>query len=279
LTGVVRRNGQPLVGAQIQARGQGWKQAKTDPNGRYEFAALAAGSYELTVNLPSERWSQLAAKQVEIRAGEEAAIDFDVHTGGSIRGRVLSERTNAPLEGADVTAYLAGVPGEGWGGVSLSDSTTATGEFVLPECPIGRYTLSVNAGGHVTKSVEGIAIAGSDDPKPVEIRLAAGVVVAGRVEADGLQGAPWAGISFQAADPEVQGWGWCQIELPAATFKIDTLAPGKYQAWLNVAVPEPNPSQPVRFSPIDLDIPPAGASGIVLRFPRQPQPVPAPEKR
>ena len=123
----------------------------TDEAGRYRFAGLAAGHYDVlpaapALVVPKEGRYGQPGKSVTIHSGEATSdIDFDLVQAGLITGRVI-DAEGRPVSGEAVTLSLAGeggylrrfVPPD-----SKQVYTDKAGEYRVDGVPPGRYLVSV----------------------------------------------------------------------------------------------------------------------------------------
>jgi hypothetical protein len=123
----------------------------TDEAGRYRFAGLAAGQYDVlpaapTLVVPKEGRYGQPGKSVTIQSGEATPdIDFDLVPAERITGRVI-DVGGQPVSGEAVTLSLAGeggylrpfVPPD-----SRQVSTDKAGAYRVDGVPPGRYLVSV----------------------------------------------------------------------------------------------------------------------------------------
>ena len=83
--------------------------ARTDADGKYEFADIPAGRYQISATKPAyvnQNWGQsqptAPPKPVELHGGETLdRIDFSLQRGGVITGRILDE-SGEPLSGVNI---------------------------------------------------------------------------------------------------------------------------------------------------------------------------------
>lgn len=164
--------GAPAEGAEVTLAGSGiWppRSTRADGDGAYRFDGLPAGVYEVQA-----RRGDLAAPPelgVEVAAGREAVVDLDLAPAATLSGRVLAARDDAPLVGATVTvaaSELSAAP--------VVARTDEAGRFVVRGLLPGSCFVTVWAEGHVPEVGRPCAA-----PGEVEIRLAVGAVVRGRV--------------------------------------------------------------------------------------------------
>jgi len=110
LKGSVRVNGQPMGGCMLgvypERAGENTLYVGTGADGGYELARVPAGSLRVMVRLPGDQ-RQTESKQIELRAGERARLDFDIS-----RGDIALLLQIRPLPEADFdAAWVLLVPG------------------------------------------------------------------------------------------------------------------------------------------------------------------------
>lgn len=99
IRGLVRdSSGTPIEEARVLLNGPGRAQAKTGPDGLYEFRDLAPGLYRLSV------YSRLGHNQrtLTLGPGQELAADVSVELNAEVRGRVVDDN-GEPMPGVRVT--------------------------------------------------------------------------------------------------------------------------------------------------------------------------------
>ncbi|GEM_PF-6640934 len=149
------------------------REAATDTEGRFEFAFLAAGRYELVASFEG---CEPATTAVEVRAGkltetEGTGFRLSAVKWGRIRGQVL-DAEGEPVNGVTLRV----LPGES----RIVKQPGADGEFDV-EVPPGKVVLAADAPGFAMVVREDVVVAKGTE-ESVEIRLGKGPgVVEGRV--------------------------------------------------------------------------------------------------
>lgn len=185
LTGTVRNAaGAPVPAFGVDLR---WKRGPLEatayevatfvgPDGAYVVRGLRPGSYLVQVLATGFVTGE---QQVQVAEGaEEVRADFRLERGGTIRGRVVTEGTARPVQGARV-----GVEGIAGGALapSFSAVTDERGEFAIDGIPSSGVSLFVSAPGHNAKVVQAVR------PGTHEVSLSAAAHDAGpRVELVGI---------------------------------------------------------------------------------------------
>ncbi len=149
-------NRRPIAGATVVI---GTRHSKTDQAGNYEFADLAAGSYQAKVS--GNGFSE-AQESISIRAGAASREDFGLKRSadssrtvrvpteaprvitqvrlGQVRGRVVDAATGVPIAGAVVA-----VSGQ------TRVITGRDGSYSLNALPAGSYQVSISRAGFAEK--------------------------------------------------------------------------------------------------------------------------------
>lgn len=196
LTGVVRCQGEPVVGADVRIalRGESVELAvgTTDGSGAFRFADLPAADVHVQVRSArfAEKWSH-----VQIAAGGSQHVEIDLENGSSLRGRVVDAGTGAPIAGALVA--------DSWT-MKRAVRTGADGRFELDGLRRSSYLLChVRADGYAT-AAENVATKLDRD---LEVRLGRGGEVRGRVVAADGTTLPSAYVAVCANFVKVPGMG------------------------------------------------------------------------
>lgn len=206
------RSGRPLAGAKVLAiggRGGSIDQAVSDAEGRYRFANLAPGEYELMFS--AEGFSA-AHESVGGQIGETQVKDVQLSKGLRIAGKVTARDTGEPVAGAKVVA-VGGDESAMFEGVKMVESGE-DGSFVLEEVSVspqftgnpseGRQDLVVQVfadkAGWVQATPPQIEVApGLQTLERIEILMAPAPRVRGRVV--DASGGPVAGVTVRAMTP------------------------------------------------------------------------------
>ncbi len=132
-----------------------------DAEGELEIGGLPPGPCSVLGASPGYALSAPATALVST-AGEAGTIELELDAGGSITGRVASEPTGEPLEGARVT--LEGTLGEGPSAVPLETSalTDGDGVFTLAGVAPGIRSVAVWAADHHGRLRSGLAVAAGE---------------------------------------------------------------------------------------------------------------------
>ncbi|MEO0649518.1 MAG: carboxypeptidase-like regulatory domain-containing protein [Planctomycetota bacterium] len=166
----------------------------TAANGGWRFDGLPSGLHRLFVKTDaSATWRTT----VELRAGEELALDVELIRGVTARGRVV-DSTGAPVEGALVVSetdvpmqVLSARVEEFEEQGAVFTLTDVDGRFALGPLEPGPHVLRASASGHAPAWVEAEVNADLDPRNEPTLSLRAPGRIAGRVTDD--FGAPDAG--------------------------------------------------------------------------------------
>ena len=155
--------GLPVRGATVYLRqGRDYKYARSSDSGYFEYAGLAAGTYELTV---SRSGLASAEKSVELSEGSHGQVDFTMD-GGRISG-VVTDSAGAPIAGLSVSF---GYP---------SAVTASDGSYTSPLLAEGDYRVSFGR----FDSREGVSVANgaitSDIDAQIDVGFIEGTVTSG----------------------------------------------------------------------------------------------------
>jgi hypothetical protein len=142
-----------------------------DAEGNYAFDELRAGSQCLTAVAFGHAASQ--ERCVEVPAGGEARVDFQLGRGAKLTGRITDRQSKNPIQRARVSLE------SGFGGEDLplpvisAGETNADGRFELGGLSTGTRSIFVTAAGHHHRVVPGIQLDADRPPPFVEIDLLA----------------------------------------------------------------------------------------------------------
>ncbi|HYT26219.1 MAG TPA: carboxypeptidase regulatory-like domain-containing protein, partial [Actinomycetota bacterium] len=197
-------SGQPVLDAAITLRRPGGAgapalaadgDARTNSDGRFAVAGLAAGSYTVMARHPdyADNSALVDVKDAPVTA------DLRLAPGGSVGGTVLSE-TNAPLPGATVTLGAGGGLGRGaafaGGQTTISDDS---GRFRFTHVTAGRYAVAASLRSRQTTPVELVLQAGEARENLV-LSLGAGARIHGVVS--GLPSSLRGNVNVSASGPD-----------------------------------------------------------------------------
>jgi hypothetical protein len=117
-----------------------WQTATVSVDGTYRLAGVAAGTVRVGVEIDSPASGVRAAptKTVELAAGADLEVNFDVGSGTVVQGHVT--RDGKPVTSADVQFAPADVSGDAYSSVSVD----VHGAYEAKGLVAGKYTVSVN---------------------------------------------------------------------------------------------------------------------------------------
>ncbi len=139
LGGVVTAAGTPVAGVEVKLEGQHRKRkVTTDAKGRFQFASLRPGDYEL--HAASRQGVGIAKANLPVTADNLAvAIDLDA---AAVWHGVVVDEAGQPIEAATVSA----TPGRR-DGAWVQAKTDERGQFELPALPPGSHLVHAQAHG------------------------------------------------------------------------------------------------------------------------------------
>jgi hypothetical protein len=146
--------------------------------GDYSVEVPGPGTYFLVVEVEGLTGRQVG-NVVQVPEGvAEFRFDVEIPT-GEIAGNVVDADTGAPIGGAKVLAFSAGLSHRT--GLLLhrasqsSAETDGEGRFHLKDLPSGNYTLLAAADGREGKRIEEVLVDGASEPHRCEIALRRGI--------------------------------------------------------------------------------------------------------
>ena len=260
--GTVRRAGKPVPNADITFDGRSNASTHTSSNGSYK-AELEAGSYDVWVQVGQA--ARMAAGSIAVSG--PARHDFEIR-GAVLEGRVVDDKTGAPLSNVSVRLQPVGRPG--YGGTVATD---ANGVFRVDPIGAGRVRVSASKPGFGSNARE-VDVADGETGH-VELRMTEGAPVILRVVDsvtrrvvegasvsvhDSAKRAVDTGVPFQQDDGSLRVW------LPHGRYSAQVWAMDYVPESLIVSVPGPEVVVPVmRAGTVVLQgsIPGAGLARLV----------------
>jgi protocatechuate 3,4-dioxygenase beta subunit len=202
---------------------------KTDADGRYRFARLRGGTYEVRIGEVEgyPRFSQRHQRERQVTArvaAEVSGIDFSLYRGLRISGIVLDEE-GKPVPNAWVNGYAGPNP-------TAQDSvqSDAQGRFTLAGYP-PNVQVEFNAGNDGMTVAERTRVKVEDrDVSGVRLELITGGTISGVVVDS--RGRPLSGLQLYARMPPPDNRGGAIHNTnPDGSFTIRSLAPGEYDIF------------------------------------------------
>jgi Tol biopolymer transport system component/protocatechuate 3,4-dioxygenase beta subunit len=165
----------------------------TKGDGTYRLEGLPNATYEVTASAP--RHSPVTKTGIVVRPGEETTgVDFQLPgEPGTIAGQVVDAQTNQGIAGALVEVISAGT-------TIASATTDAQGNFVIPNVPVGVYTVQASAPNYKPASVTGVQVQTAATTRvTIQLARAQPGSISGRVtRADGT---PVGGVTVEVVQP------------------------------------------------------------------------------
>ena len=166
---------------------------RTAKDGTFTATRLAPGENQLlTVSHPDFEKTTIGG--VTLVGGATKAGVAVILQRGAVLGGLVKDADGQPISGAEVALSqdltMRGGRGGGRAVVGLAggpgsdrkrDSTGGDGRFSIRGVGPGEYALTVTRSGYATERVEPVKVAKSEPPPPIEVTLAPGVFIAGRV--------------------------------------------------------------------------------------------------
>jgi beta-lactamase regulating signal transducer with metallopeptidase domain/protocatechuate 3,4-dioxygenase beta subunit len=148
----------------------GYGASRSDANGHYKISGLRPGLYNLLFS-PGDKSSHKTAQAheaIEIRAGAQAAADFQVITGRRVSGRVVDIQTGEPLVDWPVGYYGAARPQSG-AAASMKD-TDEQGRFEFFVPPGDSYIYIAKDTQRHAQNNRRFIIEQNTDPSPIILK-------------------------------------------------------------------------------------------------------------
>lgn len=155
---VIGFNGTPVGGAKVHlaaGNDQWWKEVYSGPDGRFRFADLAPGTYE--IHAIKEPFGGVGRATIRFEGDTPfATIHFER---GTIRGRTTTIDGQGVETGVvSLVTYRTTVPRNGLLGLDYDAHTLETdsdGNFEIPDVLAGRYTVTVSNAFHGSRTFHG----------------------------------------------------------------------------------------------------------------------------
>lgn len=267
LFGEVRVAGERIAGAQIQVAGRRWENAESDAQGAFAIESLRPGRYTVTVHRMNEHGRSLIhQEQMVLGSGEQRELRVDAQM--SAFPVVVLQPDGAPAEGATLSTHIQSEGDDQSSTISFGGGGTRTdeqGRATLELLPKRFFLIASHQEFGRTK----VEIDAARPPaEPLVVTLQAGVHIAGRVEVAGWRPDPNAEREeiqlylspIEGDDIHDEGFDrWFQLDAEKLTFELKNGVGGRWRAMLWI-------SNSGSMRQLEFDVPPAGASDLVLRF-------------
>ncbi len=199
---VVTRDGQTIRGATIRptvsySRSGGWNEdmnritnqvmnitAQSDDEGRYRLEGLPP-SDGYAIGATHRDYAPRMVRGLSLKARQSLEdVDIQLTTGGSIRGRVLDEKSNG-IAGANVWANAERLGEEeeqfSFNPISLNATSDQNGGYLIAHVEPGNYSLQAQVTGRSGANRSGVSVVEGQLADGFDLVLGAGEVLAGKV--------------------------------------------------------------------------------------------------
>ena len=296
VTGVVRKNGKPAAGLEVNASGDDVDECytTTNPDGTYTLQNVPPGEIQVEVSLESTGASGATrlTKATHVTADRSTVVDFDF-TGGSatVEGKITSG--GQPVRHARVMA----LPTELGSGATLTvDAEAETGEdgsYKIEGAPVGKIRLLVALDRDTANDTENSTLpttetrvftaqTTSGQTTRRDIDIAGGSAAVGSVTglAEGERGFVMA-LRGEQAIPENEllsamygerrsGAAGSALTKPDGAFRISNLEPGRCTIMVVAVNPSSGNSESgPRYTSATITVPESGEVRVDLRIPRR----------
>jgi protocatechuate 3,4-dioxygenase beta subunit len=192
-------DGRPIDGATVELRALATIGGTTDHDGRVRLVGVGAGRYVAVAWAPgfAKSYQEVAVPIATATTQVVARIQLELQAGAPVAGRVLSP-DGAPVAGARVRfSAMSGFVARA-DAVRDAVTTDVDGRFRFDALPRGTFRFLATHTTYAPGSSSPITLDGTSERNDVEIRLAAGAVLAGRVVTKDGKPAPSATIRITA---------------------------------------------------------------------------------
>jgi phosphatidylinositol-3-phosphatase len=147
ITGVVTDSSasSAIGGATVSCTCSGTNQT-TDGTGAYTFSSVPPGAYSMTFS--ASGYASQTINNVTVAGGSTTTENVALGKPGMITGMVTDSSTSAAIVGATVSCTCSGT----------NQTTDGTGSYTFSSVPSGTYSMTFAAGGHVSQTVNGVAV-------------------------------------------------------------------------------------------------------------------------
>lgn len=228
----------------------------TDASGRFRLGRLFPASYEVTAHAQGYR-----PQTVPDVVPGEGQLRITLRPGGTIEGAVVDARTRLRLPDVPVVAFAR------WPQPRRHATSDPEGFFKLDSLGEAAYTVYPGGGGYVlVHDPPKVSVTAGGGPWEVELEVAQGAVVAGRVF-DAVSRAPLTGVSVLAKPKAGSPYSGHAETAEDGTYRIEGLAAGAHGVYARDG-DRNSPTVAVeavlgrRYEGIDLPVPPLPAYEI-----------------
>ncbi len=228
LPGIEVKAFQTWGGRSMWAGGNTRHVAVTDSDGRATITGISLQQWtHYTVRAWAEGWAPTFSERISLTEKEkEKDITLVMRPGGGITGRVMDESQRG-LKGAKVILSFSDV--HEWGQKKSRTSkavlTDKKGNFTFHDLAARRYRLVAMAPGYATRYRGDLEVSGSGTTEGIELILASGDVIEGKVTSE--EGAPIEGATVTFSSRNSWGRGMTDKE---GHYKVTNLGVGPYTA-------------------------------------------------
>lgn len=176
---IASEDGTAIAGATVVALRHGGpltrvSQAQTtvfDAAGEYRLEGLPPGTYDVVGGAAGHALVRVPGVEVD---ATDVEVPLVLRRGGRISGRVIDERTRAPVALARVEVERSLAAGASVAPLRASALTDDAGAFEIRGVEPGRASLLAYALDHVPRTISGLEVVAGADAGPVEIELRPG---------------------------------------------------------------------------------------------------------
>jgi len=198
----------------------------TGPDGWFTVPDLRRGQ---ALGLALSRTGYLATREAGVTPPTVEPLQVTMYPSSKIKGVVLDDR-GAPIPGADITLQRSKTGGGGGAIFKFISRENATsddgGQFVFDGVEPGTVSLSAKASGWQEAKREALEVPRGDDLTGVEMRLAPGAVIVGRVLTPDGRPAVGAEVGIVSDQPEMVRFSGTPTD-GDGRFRLEGVAPGR----------------------------------------------------
>lgn len=200
---VAAGSGEPVAGAVVELRGDQRLVTSSGPDGRARFEGVAGGGAVLHAAAAGHAPARQLVAVPDGAVDEPVQVRIALERGAAVRGRVV-DSDGAPVAGARVVAVDTGALLDLQDAEHDGAASDAEGHFELPAVAAGTYRAVATAAGHPRSSSEPFTSDGQRPVTGVEVVLAQGGTIAGRVVGRGGRPAAWARVRVEPAGDAIR---------------------------------------------------------------------------